>query len=311
MSAIPVRQSGSIVPRHIKWSSVLIQLILVVGSVLMAFPLIYQLVASFCTQVAFTNSSWFPIPTSLYLGNYQRVLFALQAGNLPLWIFNTLVRIVWYIAIPGVVAVLGGYIFTRLQWKGREVMFMVLLASMTVPPIVYTLPTYIMYARWPLAGGNDIFGQGGHGFINEWPSLLLGGLVNALYIFLMRQTFQSIPTEYEDAARVDGAGTFRILWNIYLPMLKPALTVLIIFQSVALWNDYLTPLIFVGGNPNIWPVSLGVQRAMAQISDPHTQEFSYPLAFTLSTVITIPVVLLFLFLQRYFTEGVQGFGLKG
>lgn len=113
------------------------------------------------------------------------------------------------------------------------------------------------------------------------------------------------------AMRVDGANTFRILWDVYLPMLKPALIVLIIFQSVALWNDYIWPLTVTGGNPELWTITLGIQRVMTTLSDPHTHQFNYPLTFTLATVLTVPTILMFLFLQRYFTEGVQGFGLKG
>jgi multiple sugar transport system permease protein len=252
-----------------------------------------------------------PLPNSFYLGNYQRILFALQNGNLFQWMFNTFIRTAWYILVPATVAVLGGYIFTRLEWKGREAMFFVLLASMTVPPLVYVLPHYIMLARWPLAGGNGLFGTGGHGFIDAWPALLLPNLVNAYFIFLMRQTFQSIPREYEEAARVDGAGTLRILWNVYVPMLKPALIVIVILQTVAVWNDYIWPLTTTGGNPDIWPIALGAQRVMAVINDPVTGQFSYTLAFTLAVAITIPMVLFFFFLQRHFTEGMQGFGLKG
>ncbi|GCE51172.1 multiple sugar transport system permease protein [Thermosporothrix hazakensis] len=297
-------------PRKI-WGQTLAQLVLIAGSIFMAFPLVYQLVASFCTQQAFLHSGWFPIPDSLYLGNYVQAFVALQTGNLLVWIFNTLVRIVWYILVPGVVAVLGGYIFSRLQWRGREAMFVVLLASMIVPSIVYMLPQYLLLARWPLAGGNDIVGQGGHGFINDWPALLLPNLVNAYYIFLLRQTFYSIPSDYEDAARVDGANTLQVLWHVYLPMLKPALTVLVIFQSMHIWNDYIWPLATVGGNADLWTISVGVQRAMTMVSDEHSHMLNYPLAFTLATLTTIPIVLLFLFLQRYFKEGVQGMGLKG
>jgi len=86
----------------------------------------------------------------------------------------------------------------------------------------------VMMARMPLAGGNDIFGQGGSGFVNQWPALLITGLVNVYFIFMFRQTFATIPVDFEEAARVDGAGTLRCLWSVYLPMLKPVLTVLVI-----------------------------------------------------------------------------------
>jgi multiple sugar transport system permease protein len=291
-----------------------IQLILVIGSIFMAYPLAFGVAASVSTLQDYAQSTWFPKPTSLYLENYI-ALFTAQSRIL-LWLINTLLRISWYVVIPGIIAILCGYVFARLEFKGRDVVFLLLLSSMMVPGIVFFVPTYVMLARWPLAGGNDLYGQGGHGFVNEWPALLIPGIVNVFYIFLMRQTFFSIPKDFEEAARVDGANTFQVLVKVYLPMLKGAITVMVIFQSVAIWNDYLWPLIVTGGNVSIWPIALGFQRIM--FSGPSFKGTpvgnvitDYPFAFTVATVATIPTVLLFLFLQRYFVEGVQGFALKG
>ena len=169
-------------------------------------------------------------------------------------------------------------------------------------------------ARFPLAGGNDILGQGGSGFINHWPALLLTGLVNAYYIFLMRQTFNSIPRDFEEAARLDGANTAQILWRVYLPMLMPSLTVLVIFQTVAIWNDYVWPLIAVGGNMNLWTAALGFQRIVlagstANVVSSGTLDYTW--SFTVAVIATAPLIVMFLFLQRYFVEGAQGFSIKG
>lgn len=294
-------------------SRILLHIILIVGSLVMSYPLLFGLAASFSTLEAYNRSTWFPIPNSLYLENYT-VLFTTQS-NIALWVFNTLLRIGWYVIVPGAVAVLCGYVFARLEFRGRDTVFVLLLSSMMVPGIVYFVPTYVMLARWPLAGGNNLFGQGGHGFVNEWPAMLIPGIVNVFYIFLLRQTFYSIPKDFEEAARVDGATTLQVLWRVYMPMLKPVITVMVIFQFVAIWNDYLWPLVVAGGNEEIWPVALGFQRIMLSgaafkgarggaITD-------YPFAFTLATVATLPTIVIFLFLQRYFVEGVQGFALKG
>jgi multiple sugar transport system permease protein len=298
---------------RLTWDRVVIQLILIVGSVIMAYPLVFGALASVSSLSDYNQSTWIPIPTEFTLENYF-VIFT-QQSNMLLWVINTLLRIAWYVIVPGIVAILCGYVFTRLQFRGRETVFLLLLSSMMVPGIVYYVPTYVMIARWPLVGGNDIWGQGGSGFINLWPAMLLPGLVNVFYIFLMRQTFYSIPKDFEEAARVDGATTRQVLWNVYFPMLKPAITVMIIFQFVAIWNDYLWPLVVAGGNDQIWPVALGFQRIMLSGSSFKGARggmvTDYPFAFTIATVATLPTVLLFLFLQRYFVEGVQGFALKG
>ena len=288
----------------------LIHGVLLVGGVAMMYPLLFALAVSFMTEAEYSQVSWLPLPRHLYLGNYFQ-LFA-GAGNIWLWAFNTLFRIAWYIIVPGATSILGGYVFARLRFRGRNLVFIFLLSALLLPGIVFQVPSYVMLARWPLAGGNNLFGLGGSGFINEWPALLIPGLVNSYYIFFFRQSFYAIPIDYEEAARVDGATTFQILRLIYLPMLGPAIAVMVIFQSVALWNDYVWPWIAVGGNPNVWPVALGFQQIMASsYKVPGVGIANYPFLLTVAMVASMPPVILFLFLQRYFVEGVQGFGIKG
>jgi multiple sugar transport system permease protein len=289
--------------------------ILITGSMVMGFPMLYAFLGSLCD---FYANPWFPVPMKLYLVNYEMFFTTkfLSATPLWTWAFNSLVRIVWYIAIPGTVAILAGYVFARLQFRGRDATFMYLLSSMMVPGIVFWIPTYIMMARFPGIGGNNWSGQGGHGFVNEWPSLLIPGLVNVYYIFMLRQTYYSIPLDFEEAARVDGAGTLRCLWDVYLPMLKPVLVVLIINQTVAMWNDYQWPLIVSSGNDKIWTVALGVQRIALSLASykgypPGSAIIDYPASFAIAVMVTLPMIILFALLQSYFVEGVQGFAIKG
>ncbi len=293
---------------------VLIYGLLTIGGAVMAYPLLYAVMGSLCSIEDFIASPILPIPRTLYLENYT--VMASASFPILLWVKNTLIRIVWYITIPGIVAVFGGYVFARLEFRGREAVFTYLLSSMMLPGIVFWIPTYIMLARFPGAGGNNWVGQGGSGFINRWPALLIPGLVNVYYIFLMRQTFYSIPEDFEEAARIDGASTLQIIRYVYLPMLKPTLTVMVLFQAVGIWNDYQWPLIVSSGNPTIHTLSLGVQRALLSGATlkgwpPGTAITDYPFTFALATVASMPTILLFLWLQDYFVEGVQGFALKG
>jgi multiple sugar transport system permease protein len=304
--------------RRITFGTVLMYTVLITGSLLMAFPLLYSAIGSLTDLEDFYANPWFPIPRKVYLENYT-VMFRPEFGArvaLWRWVLNTLIRCAWYIVIPGAIAVLAGYVFSRLRFRGRETAFLYLLSSLMIPGIVFWIPTYVMMARFPGAGGNNWIGQGGHGFVNEWPALLIPGLVNVFYIFMLRQTYYSIPVDFEEAARVDGASTAQVLWNVYFPMLKPVLTVLVIFQFVAIWNDYQWPLITSSGNPEIWTLALGIQRMLfigAQVKGypPGTILMDYPFAFALAMVATVPLIILFLRLQRYFVEGVQGFALRG
>ncbi|MBN1286926.1 MAG: carbohydrate ABC transporter permease [Anaerolineae bacterium] len=287
----------------------LLYIFLISTSLMMAYPLLFAFAAGLTGTEDYYQSTWFPAPTEIHLDKWAAFL---GRDDLRLWVANTIFRAGWYVVIPAVISVLCGYVFTVPRFKGRDAVFMLMLASMMVPGIVYVLPTFIMLARWPLVGGNDIYGQGGHGFINTWGALLIPGLINAFYIFLMRQSYQSIPRDYEEAARVDGANTLQIIWNVYVPLLRPALTVLVIFQFVAVWNDYLNPLVFAGGNEAIAPVALGAQRFIFSTSqNTRAGLIDYPTMFAVATLVTLPIVILFLLLQRYFVQGVAGFGLKG
>ncbi len=303
---------------NVRWGRILLYAVLIGGSIAMAFPMVFAILGSLCDLEDFYRFPWLPIPTKLYLLNYEMFFGTKFLSQVPLWtwVFNSLVRIAWYITLPAAVSVLAGYVFARRTFKGRDAAFMYLLSSMMVPGIVFMIPTYVMMARFPGAGGNDWAGQGGHGFVNSWPALLIPGLVNVYYVFMLRQTYYSIPADFEEAARVDGAGTFRCLWNVYLPMLKPVLIVLVINQSVAIWNDYQWPLIVSSGNQQIWTVALGVQRIALALAGykgypPGTAIVDYPASFAIATLVTLPMIVMFACLQQYFVEGVQGFAIKG
>ncbi len=290
----------------------LLYVVLILSSLVMAFPLIFGLSGSISTVADYVRTPWFPIPYSPSLQNYEIILSG--SSQVLLWARNSVIRAVWYIVIPGAVGVLGGYALSRLRFRGRDGVFIFLLSSMVMPGIVYLVPTFVMMARMPLAGGNDIFGQGGSGFVNQWPALLITGLVNVYFIFMFRQTFATIPVDFEEAARVDGAGTLRCLWSVYLPMLKPVLTVLVIFQFVAIWNDYTWPLFVSTGNPKIWTLSLGFQYLAlsgAQQKGLPTAITDYTFVFALATFAILPLIVLYMFMQRFFVEGVQGFAVKG
>jgi multiple sugar transport system permease protein len=287
--------------------------LLILSSLAMAFPLFFMFLGSIGTTSDYIRSPWLPIPELATLENYIIILDPSKT-DVWKWIINTLIRATWYIIIPGIVAVLAGYVFAKLRFRGRDAAFTFLLASLMLPGIVFQVPTFVMMARFPLAGGNNILGQGGTGFINQWPALLIPGLVSVYYIFMMRQTFYSIPADFEEAARVDGAGTIRCLWSVYLPMLKPVLTVLVIFQFIGIWNDYLWPLFVSIGNKQIYVMALGFQtlqisgNALKGLPNAVTD---YPFTFALATCSILPLIIMFLLLQKYFVEGVQGFAIKG
>ena len=298
--------------RKLRLSRVILYALLIVSALVMAFPLMFGLAGSITTGADYIRTPWFPIPFTPTLQNWTLLLGS--ATPVWTWVMNTLIRAAWYIVMPAIVAVMGGYALSKLRFKGRDLAFVYLLSSLMLPPIVYLVPTYVMLARWPLAGGNDITGQGGQGFINQWPALLVTGWVNVFYLFMFRQTFATIPGDFEEAARVDGAGTLRCLKDVYLPMLKPTLVVLFIFQFVAIWNDYTWPLFVSTGNKAIWTMSLGFQNLANggnSLKGLPATTLDYPFLFALATFTVLPLIVMYLALQRFFVEGVQGFAIKG
>jgi multiple sugar transport system permease protein len=309
---------------------IVLYIVLIAGSLVMLYPLVVMVMGSVGSNADYIRSPSFPIPYHFSLAYYTTIMTpgttigqmangSFSSGtssqaDFPRLVLNTLIRIAWYMLITGYTSVVGGYALSKLRWKGREASFTYMLSSMVLPGIVYLIPTYVMMARMPLAGGNNIAGQGGHGLIDQWPALLITGWVNVYYIFMFRQTMGSIPNDFEEAALVDGAGTGQILFKIYLPMLKPVFVVLFINTFVALWNDYIWPLMAVAGNRDIMPIALGFQfLAMNVTAQAHMPPDLPPFGFqfTVGVLSITPCILLFLFLQRYFVEGVQGFAIKG
>ena len=282
-----------------------IHLALIAGSLVMAFPFVYGLLASFSTLPEYETSVFLPIPHQLSLENLQAVFSGADFGTMYR---NSTIRALWYGFWPSLLALFSGYAFARLRFPGRKICFLLLLSGLMIPGQVSIVPTYIMTAHWPLLGGNNIWGQGGTGMVNSWWALLSLGLINGYEMFLVRQAIGSVPYEYEEAARIDGTGVLRLIVTIYAPMIKPVLATLTIINMINNWNDYWTPLIFTNGG-DLNTITLGATNfagVLLQNGQPN-----YPLLFMGSTVAMLPTILIFLFFQRYLVQGFANAGLKG
>jgi multiple sugar transport system permease protein len=297
--------------RRPRWLSGLMYGTLAVTSIIILYPIAFMVLATFTTTEQYYRTSFFPIPDAINLRNYQTIISDCSQGCIWQSIIITTIRCLWYIFWALLIAIMGGYAFGRLTFPFKTPLFLFFLSGLMVPPLLTTLPLYIMLARFPLAGGNDLWGQGGHGFVNEWPALGLLGLVNVIALFLVKQNYEMLPGDYEEAARVDGAGTLRVIFQIYVPMLKPALTAVAILEFVQIWNDYFGPLIFVGGNRDITPVALTVQRLIYAYTQRQAETVAdFPLIFAAATLMSIPTIFVYLALQRYFVQGLVSTGIK-
>lgn len=197
------------------------------------------------------------------------------------------------------------YTFAKRKFPGRNVIFVLFLATMMVPGQILLIPNYIIVQHVPFFGGNDWMGAGGHGWLNSYWGLIMPGIVSAFGIFLLRQFMMSIPDELLDAARIDGAGEFRIFWNVVLPLCIPALAANAIFTFQGAWEDFLWPLLITQGDPDKITAPVGLALFVVQ------NKTDWNLLFAGSVIATLPMIIVFIIFQRHFVRGIAVTGIKG
>ena len=198
---------------------------------------------------------------------------------------------------------LAGYGFAKLHIRGKNIVFTILLSSMMIPSIVTMVPQFVVLRKFPLVGGNNLFGQGGKGFINTFWAVILTGAVGAYAVFFMRQFFATLPDDLGEAARIDGCGEFRIFWNVYFPLITPAAVTLSILTFQAGWNSFMWPLIVLNDASKHT-----IQIGLSLFKNNYVTNYGAMMAGTVFS--TIPILILFAFAQRYFIEGIAFSGSK-
>ena len=261
--------------------------LLVGGSVVFIVPLLWMISTSLKADENIFSVRWIPEPA--VWGNYT---LALQAFPFLRYTVNTLVITALCILGAVISSATVGYAFARMRWPGRDVLFIVLLATMMIPPQVTMIPVFILF-RW--LGWYDTY-------LPLTVPAFLGGI--PFYIFLMRQFFKTLPRELEEAAIIDGCSHIRAFWMVMLPLTKPALATVGIFTFMIAWNDFMTPLIYLSDDSK-WTLALGLQSFLTE------HEVEWNLLMAASTVMLIPVLVVFFFAQRYFIEGIALTGTKG
>jgi multiple sugar transport system permease protein len=246
-------------------------------------------------QVYRMPPAWIPNP--VHWNNFPNAWMA-EGLDFNLFLFNTVVKY----AVPSTLgAILSSaivaYGFARLRWRCRDVLFSICMMTMMVPGWVTLIPLFITFKKM--------------GWINTYRPLVVPAFFgNAYFIFMLRQFFLTIPQEMSDAARIDGANELGILFRIILPLSRPALAVVTLFQFMWAWNDYLGPMIYVGRRSE-WTLTRGIEYLRDQTLQVGTQALVYPYLMAVSTIVTIPIVIAFFFAQRTFIEGISLTGLKG
>jgi multiple sugar transport system permease protein len=267
--------------------------ILIALAIAFLAPLVFITLTALMTDgQALTGSLW---PRPFQWSNFLEVF---RQAPLWRWILNTMMYA--GLATLGVLisSIPVAYALSKLRWRGRDTVFLVVLVSLMLPPQVAVVPLYVMWAKL----GNAI---GFHFVGSLWPLIIPNWLGDAFSIFLLRQFFLTIPEEYLDAARVDGCGELKILSTVVLRLAKPAIAAVALFSVLYTFNDFFLPLLYTGENPAHWPVSVG----LSQYRNLHQVQWNLTMAATL--VVMAPVIILFFLAQRAFVEGVTLTGVKG
>jgi multiple sugar transport system permease protein len=262
-------------------------LVLIPIAFVMVIPLVWMLVTSLQTLEETRHYPPSLVPSSLQWSNYTDVL---QRAPFARWFANTLIVTVIVVLGNLLFCSLAGYAFARIRFFGREVVFILILATLMVPFQVVIIPSFLIV--------KDL------GLIDTLGALILPNLVSAFGIFMLRQFFRTLPIELEEAARIDGASRLGVLFKIVLPLSGPALATLAVIMFLWTWNDFLWPLITIYSAEN-----MTIQLGLATFQGAHQANTNLLMAANVMSM--VPVLLLFFFAQRYFIRGIATTGLKG
>lgn len=272
--------------RALEWIAV--HALAIVAAVFFAGPFFFLVITSVMPDdQALSGALW---PSHWQWSNFREVWD--RAGFLT-WYRNTLMYAVPVTALTVVSSVPVAYALAKFKFRFRRLAMMLVVSAMMIPPQVTVMPMYILWTKQ--------FGLGG----TLWPLIVPTAFGDAYSIFLLRQFLLTVPKEYLDAARVDGCGEIRTLLRVVVPMIRPAIAAVALFQFFYAWNDYFGPQIYASENPGAWTLSYGLES----FKGAHHTDWNLTMAATV--LVMAPVILVFFFAQKAFVEGVTLTGVKG
>ena len=266
--------------------------LLAIAGLFFAFPLYWTVSSSLQTWQELRSFTPHLLPAVPQWSNYTDVFEAVPFGR---WLLNSFLIIA--ITIPGTIitCTMTAYAFARFNFVGKNVWFVLMLGTMMIPSTVTLIPQYLLFFQLKL--------------INTYVPLTIGAWLggNAFMVFLLRQFLMSIPRDLDEAATLDGAGPFRILWDVLVPLMKPALSTVAILQFLNEWNDFFGPFIYLN-RQELFTAAVGLR--FFQFLPMETMDPRDHLLMASAAIMTLPVLILFAAAQRYFIQGVVLSGLK-
>lgn len=287
-----IRLARARVARIMAW------LLLLIISVTTLVPFIWMMLTALKTEAEIFGGVLFPRDPQW--GNFAE---ALKRAPFDIYVRNSLLITLGHLAMNLIFSSCAGYALAKLRFRGAKAVFACMLAAIMIPGYATLVPQFLIVRFMPLFGGNDILGQGGTGWINTWWALIIPGGISAFTVFLFRQFFTTVPTEIMEAARIDGASELRIFLRIACPQVIPAFLTAGLLTFEASWNNFLWPLI-VTTDPNLRVIQVGLSAMRTETSS----EWNLLMAGT--AMASLPMIILFLFTQKYFVQGFAGVGIK-
>lgn len=262
-------------------------LIVIIGAIIMIGPFFWMVSTAFKLPADQYTRSF--IPPTFTLHNFRSLLQTLPSFPRQMWnsfMISTVTTLGQILTCS-----MAAFVFAAVRFKGREILFTLLLVTFVIPPQVTLIPNFIIFRILNLVG-------------TQWPLLLPAFWGGAFGTFLIRQYFLTIPRDFAEAARMDGASLFRIFWNIYLPLAKPALAALALFTFLGSWNDLLHPLIYLPGDLEQTTIQVGLSLFQVQQGG----RWTIMMAGTLVSV--LPIILIFFLAQKQFIQGIALSGVR-
>jgi multiple sugar transport system permease protein len=267
-------------------------IVLSIGAIVFLFPFYYMVVGSFQAVLNPTVAGAFPDPANLTLQNYtdinERINLIQGLANSGIFTAGVLIGTV-------VFGVLAGYALAILHWRGRGTIFAMALLVQVVPFQLLMIPLYVMIAR-------------DFGLSDNYLGMILPFFISSTAVVIFRQYFLQLPRELFDAARIDGAGDLRVLWNIALPLVRPALMTVVLVSFIGPWNEFLWPFL-ITKEASMQPLAVSLANFISNIAASTANPFGAMMAG--AVVLSIPAIALFLITQRYFLSNDLGSGVKG
>jgi multiple sugar transport system permease protein len=273
--------------KRVKWQHVLLHLVLVLGSLVMLLPFVWMLSTSLKTprEVFTYPPTW--IPQQLKWSNYREAITAVPFGRFFLNSFFVAASVT---TLQLFFASLAAFAFARLRFRGRNTMFILYLAALMIPFPVLLIPNFIIITKL--------------GWYDSYQALIIPPIFSAFSTFLLRQHFLSLPMDLDDAARIDGASSLRIWWNVIMPVSKSTLAALSIFIFLNSWNDFLWPLV-VTNSESMRTIPVGLSTFQGQYT------VQWHLLMAAAVVAMLPVLIVYIFAQKWFIQGISMTGLGG